>query len=46
MGNGETGSASSEEERKQVTIKGVDRELYDKALQLSKEMGVTIGELG
>ncbi|MFP3196022.1 MAG: hypothetical protein RXQ74_04060 [Caldivirga sp.] len=46
MGNSETGSASSgEEERKQVTIKGVDRELYDKALQLSREMGVTIGEL-
>ena len=45
MSSGETGSSGSEEEKKQVTIKGVDKELYDKALQLSREMGITVGEL-
>ena len=45
MSSGETSSSGSEE-KKQVTIKGVDKELYDKALQLSREMGITVGELG
>ncbi|MGC8570138.1 MAG: hypothetical protein ACP5L1_02260 [Caldivirga sp.] len=45
MSSGETGSSGSEEEKKQVTIKGVDKELYDKALQMSREMGITVGEL-
>ncbi|WP_291767101.1 hypothetical protein [Caldivirga sp. UBA161] len=45
MSSGETSSSGSEEEKKQVTIKGVDKELYDRALQLSREMGITVGEL-
>ncbi|ABW01217.1 hypothetical protein [Caldivirga maquilingensis] len=45
MSSSETGSSGSEEEKKQVTIKGVDKELYDKALQMSREMGITVGEL-
>ncbi|GGP21452.1 hypothetical protein GCM10007981_13330 [Thermocladium modestius] len=36
---------SQEGEKKQVTIKGVDKELYERAVQLSREMGMTAGEL-
>lgn len=46
MSSGETGSTDrEEEERRQVTIKGVDKELYDRAIQAAREMGITVGEL-
>ena len=48
MASGESGSTSQEEgrgEKTQVTIKGVDKELYERAVQTARELGMTIGEL-
>lgn len=44
MSSGESGS-TEEGEKKQVTVKGIDKELYERAVQMSREMGVTVGEL-
>jgi len=40
-----TSDKDAQQEKKQVTIKGIDKELYEKAVQLSREMGMTAGEL-
>jgi len=37
--------SSSTGERKIITIRGVDQAVYERALKLARELGITIGEL-